>query len=84
MEINKKDLIIACSLIAINASLLTLSSWVKENTKRIESLEIESLEKKSNMAPYFNIHNAKVTWLLYFCLFIARKKYMASNERKME
>ena len=48
MEINKKDLIIACSLIAINASLLTLSSWVKENTKRIESLEIESLEKKSN------------------------------------
>ena len=48
MEINKKDLIIACSFIAINASLLMLSSWIKENTKRIESLEIESLEKKSN------------------------------------
>ena len=48
MEINKKDLIIACSLIAINASLLMLSSWVKENTKRIDSLEIESFEKKSN------------------------------------
>lgn len=43
MEIDKKDLIIVCSLIAINASLLMLSSWVKENTKRIESLE-----KKSN------------------------------------
>lgn len=35
------------------------------------------------MASYFHIHNAKATWLLYFCLFIARKKYMASNERKM-
>ena len=48
MEINKKDLIIVCSFIAINASLLILSSWVKENTKRIESLEIESFKKKSN------------------------------------
>ena len=45
MEINKKDLIIACSLIAINASLLILSSWVKENTKRIESLEKKSNKK---------------------------------------
>ena len=35
------------------------------------------------MAPYFHIHNAKAAWLLYFCLFISRKKYMASNERKM-
>lgn len=35
------------------------------------------------MAPYFHIHNAKVAWLLYFLSFISRKKYMASNERKM-
>ena len=48
MKFDIRFSIIAFSFIAINASLLILSSQVKENTKRIQSLEIESFEKKSN------------------------------------
>ena len=48
MKFDIRFSIIAFSFIVTNASLLILSSQVKENTKRIKSLEIESFEKKSN------------------------------------